>query len=352
MARTITTAIGDWFRQSQQPLPWRGIGDPYAIWISEVMLQQTQVATVIPYWNRFIEKYPDPPSLSSASQEEVLEMWAGLGYYSRCRNLHAAARLIVTDHDGQFPRDPEQVRKLPGIGEYTTAAICSIAFDESLAVVDGNVQRVFCRYLGIDGDPRRGDAKRSVHEAADAALDHDHPGDHNQAMMDLGRSICTPRSPACQICPLGNGCVARASGEQTRWPQPRPKRATEEQWWASAVVMQGQQVLTWKGDGELLAGHRGPPLARLAGPGIHAEKMADRELRRFGIEGATPLGHGDRFRHAITHRRLQIYPLVYQFTGEIPEAATTIPIEEGGRLPALHRKSLAAARKLLLEEPR
>lgn len=349
MVRQITTKLADWYRRSNQQLPWRGIRDPYAIWLSEVMLQQTRVSTVIGYWNRFIDKYPDAQSLAAAGLDEVLEMWAGLGYYSRGRNLHQAAKMIVTDHGGQFPRDPEQVRKLPGIGEYTTAAICSIAFGESLAVVDGNVERVLCRYLGIDGDPRRADARQRIRQAANEALDRDQPGDHNQAMMDLGRSICTSRSPDCHRCPLATGCVARASGEPTRWPQPRPKRPTEQQWWASAVVIQDQQVLIWSSDGELLGGHRGPPLVKLTGPGVDAEQLASAQLELLGIESPVLLGHADRFRHAITYRKLEIYPLLYRWSGDLPEGVSTIPIDRGDRLPALHRKSIAAARELLLE---
>ncbi|MEE2888927.1 MAG: A/G-specific adenine glycosylase [Planctomycetota bacterium] len=352
MVRKITTAVGDWFRQSHQQLPWRGVKDPYAIWLSEVMLQQTRVTTVIPYWNRFMKNYPDVQTLARAPRDEVLELWAGLGYYSRGQNLHKAAKMIVDDHAGQFPRDPEQVRKLPGIGEYTTAAICSIAFGQPLAVVDGNVERVLCRYLAIDGDPRKGDGRRRVQQAACDALDVDHPGDHNQALMDLGRSICTPRSPDCQRCPMASGCKARLSGQPTRWPQPRQKRTTEQQWWASAVVVQQQQVLVWTGEGELLGGHRGPPLVQLTGPEVDAEKLTREQLERLGIEDPLLLGHGDRFRHAITYRRLEIYPLLYQWNGEIPEGVSTIPIDRGDRLPSLHRKAIAAARELLLEVPR
>ena len=352
MVRKVTAALADWFQSEQQSLPWRGIEDPYAIWLSEVMLQQTRVTTVIPYWHRFLEKYPDPKSLARAPLEQVLELWAGLGYYSRGRNLHAAACQIVNDHDGIFPRDPELIGKLPGVGEYTTAAICSIAYGQPLAVIDGNVERVLSRYLKIDGNPKSGTARKRIQQAADDALDQENPGDHNQALMDLGRSICTPRGPDCQRCPLASGCGARASGEPTRWPTRRQKRTTEQQWWASAVVVCGERVLVWIGDGELLAGHRGTPLARLSGSGLDADKMIGKEFKRLGLDGAELIGHADRFQHAITYRKLFIHPLVYRYQGEIPAGVETIPIDGGDRLPALHRKSIAAARELLLEVSR
>jgi len=347
MVQQITRALAKWFSRSDLQLPWRGVKDPYAIWLSEVMLQQTRVATVIPYWNRFMKNYPDVKSLARAPQDEVLENWAGLGYYSRGRNLHNAARQIVAEHDGIFPRDPQLVRNLPGVGEYTTAAICSIAFGEPLAVVDGNVERVLCRYHKIDGNPKSGPTRKQIHKAAADALDQKHPGNHNQALMDLGRSVCTPRSPDCQICPLASGCGARSSGNPTAWPTRPRKRATEQQWWASAVVICDDQILVWIGDGELLSGHRGPPLVRLSGPDDEPKKMVENEFKRLGFTGAKLIGHGDKFQHAITYRKLEIHPLVYRYHGVIPNDLDTVPIERGDRLPALHRKSIAAARELI-----
>lgn len=350
MVQEITKALSSWFQSEQQSLPWRGVSDPYAIWLSEIMLQQTRIATVIPYWQRFLKNYPDPVSLAKAPVEEVLEMWAGLGYYSRGRNLHAAARQIVENHDGIFPTDPELVRKLPGIGEYTTAAICSIAFASPLAVIDGNVERVLCRYLKIDGNPKSGAARKQLKKATEDALDHGNPGDHNQALMDLGRTICTPRSPDCPQCPLASGCQARASGDPTRWPTRQKKRPTEQQWWASAVVLHEDQVLVWISDGELLAGHRGPPLVKLSGPGLQARELIREEFQRLGLHDAELIGHADHFQHAITYRKLEIYPLVYRYQGEIPTDVKTVPISGADRLPALHRKSITAASELVLED--
>src|SRR5690242_9122262 len=182
-----------WFRQFQRDLPWRRTKDPYAIWVSEIMLQQTRVAAVIPYYERFLERFPDIHSLAAAPQEEVLRLWSGLGYYSRARNLQKAAQHIVERHAGEFPRDVESVRALCGIGEYTEAAILSIAFGAKRAVLDGNVARVLARLEGIRGDLRESRRWKSLQNTATNLLDTESPGDWNQAMMELGATVCTPR---------------------------------------------------------------------------------------------------------------------------------------------------------------
>jgi len=159
LTHSVSERLLRWYSENRAEMPWRGCDNPYAIWLSEVMLQQTQIRSVIPYWHKFMDHYPDISTLASADEDAVLEDWAGLGYYSRGRNLHKAAQQIMTLHEGQFPRDPEEVRSLPGVGEYTTAAICSIAFGKQMAVVDGNVERVICRHRTLTGDPRKGEAK-------------------------------------------------------------------------------------------------------------------------------------------------------------------------------------------------
>ena len=351
MKPRITDNLSNWFRRSRQELPWRGSSDPYAIWLSEVMLQQTRIATVIPYWTRFMKCYPDPASLAAAPIEEVLEMWAGLGYYSRGRNLHDAAKMIVEEYGGLFPEDPEQVRRLPGVGEYTTAAICSIAFQQPLAVIDGNVERVLCRVHRIDGDPKSGAARIAIAEAARDALDRHAPGDHNQAMMDLGRRVCTPRNPSCSDCPLAGECGALESGDVSRWPQPRKRRATEEQWWAAAVVVAADEVLLWPSDGELLKGQAGTPLVRLTGPEQDADPILELKFEEMGIPVPQVHGHGDLYQHAITYRKLQVRPLVYRWKGPVPPGVKRIPLHRADRVPALHRKAIAAAQQLLVGEP-
>ena len=201
-----------WFQTFQRELPWRKNRDPYRIWISEVMLQQTRVAAVIPYYERFLARFPDVESLASAPQEEVLRLWSGLGYYSRARNLQHAAQQIVARHQGKFPRQREELLALAGIGEYTAAAILSIAFDEKHAVLDGNVARVVSRLEAIRGDLREPKRWNKLQASADRLLARESSGDWNQAMMELGATLCTPRSPQCLLCPVAQFCEGRKLG--------------------------------------------------------------------------------------------------------------------------------------------
>jgi A/G-specific adenine glycosylase len=226
-----------WFRQFQRDLPWRRTKDAYRIWVSEIMLQQTRVAAVIPYYERFLERFPDVRALAEAPQEEVLRMWSGLGYYSRARNLQRAAQRIVAKHGGEFPRKPEDVLALPGVGAYTGAAVLSIAFGEKLAVLDGNVRRVLARLDAIRGDLREAKQWRGLQQTADALLDRDEPGNWNQAMMELGATVCTPSSPQCLLCPAAEFCEARKLGLAEQLPEKRKKRETVEVSLAAAVFI-------------------------------------------------------------------------------------------------------------------
>ncbi len=226
-----------WFRQYRRDLPWRRTKDPYRIWLSEIMLQQTRVAAVIPYYERFLARFPDVRALAAVPQEEVLRLWSGLGYYSRARNLQRAAQEIVAKHGGIFPRDEKDALALPGIGRYTAAAILSIAYGAKHAVLDGNVARVLARIFAVHGDLR--DAKRwqSLQQSADALLDAKSPSDWNQAMMELGATLCTPQSPQCLLCPVTQFCQARKLGIAESLPARRKKRATEAITLAAAVLL-------------------------------------------------------------------------------------------------------------------
>jgi A/G-specific adenine glycosylase len=226
-----------WFRQYQRDLPWRPTKDPYRIWLSEIMLQQTRVAAVIPYYERFLERFPDIHALAAAPQEEVLRLWSGLGYYSRARNLHAAAQEIVAKHGGVFPRAEKDALELPGIGRYTAAAILSIAYGAKYAVLDGNVARVLARIFAVQGDLR--DAKRwqSLQDSAGTLLEPKSPGDWNQAMMELGATLCTPQSPQCLLCPVAQFCQARKLALADSIPVRRRKRATEKIELAAAILL-------------------------------------------------------------------------------------------------------------------
>jgi A/G-specific adenine glycosylase len=226
-----------WFNNYRRDLPWRKNRDPYRVWISEIMLQQTRVAAVIPYYEKFLTRFPDVESLASAPQKEVLRLWSGLGYYSRARNLQKAAQQIVAKYAGQFPRQREELLALAGIGEYTASAILSIAFDDKHAVLDGNVARVVARLEAIRGDLREPKRWRDLQVIADRLLAHESAGDWNQAMMELGATICLPRSPQCLLCPVATFCAGRKLGIAETLPEKRKKRATVSVQLVSVVLL-------------------------------------------------------------------------------------------------------------------
>ena len=226
-----------WFRREKRALPWRERRDPYRIWISEIMLQQTRVAAVIPYYERFMKRFPTVEVLAGAQIESVLQFWAGLGYYSRARNLHQAAKQIVGEHTGEFPHSIDAALTLPGIGAYTSAAILSIAYGVPAAVLDGNVARVLARLGAVEGDLRAPNRWSMLRDAADTLLDAKNASDWNESMMELGATICTPRAPQCGVCPIGKFCRARALGIQDDLPAKRVKRATEQVTLVAAVLL-------------------------------------------------------------------------------------------------------------------
>ncbi|MBN2733051.1 MAG: A/G-specific adenine glycosylase, partial [Balneolaceae bacterium] len=199
----------DWYDTNKRSMPWRDSDNPYYIWLSEIMLQQTRVDQATPYFNRFIERFPTVHDLAKADQQDVLSVWEGLGYYSRARYLHHASKTVVEDFDGIVPDNWNEITQLKGIGPYTAAAVLSIAYQKPHAVVDGNVIRVLSRYFGIEDDVRRAATKNRIQERADGLLDQQRPGDFNQAVMELGATICTPSNPDCNSCPIAAGCIAR-----------------------------------------------------------------------------------------------------------------------------------------------
>ncbi|MCA9002346.1 MAG: A/G-specific adenine glycosylase, partial [Planctomycetes bacterium] len=221
----IQGVLLEWFRSAKRDLPWRRISDPYGIWISEAMLQQTRVATVIEYWVAFMAEFPTVEALAIASEERVLAAWSGLGYYSRARSLKAAAERIVADHGGEFPRERSRALDLPGVGEYTAGAVLSIAYDLPEALVDGNVERVLSRLFGLRAVAGSGPLRRHAWKLAAHCLDPESPGDWNQALMELGALICTPGEPKCGECPCQKLCLAKKRGEAADWPSPKPRRA-------------------------------------------------------------------------------------------------------------------------------
>ncbi len=239
----VRTNLLRWYRKNARRLPWRESADPYAIWVSEVMLQQTQVKTVLHFYPGFMQAYPDLKSLAQSNLQDVLKHWEGLGYYARARNLHRAARLIVADHEGRLPPDRSWLQKLPGIGDYIAAAVLSIAFNQPYAVVDGNVKRVLARVLEIDSPVNQSASTRKFQAAADKLLDAQHPGDHNQAVMELGALVCTPANPTCDTCPVSFACLAFEHRTVDAYPRKIKARPTPKVHLVIGVVFRKNRVL-------------------------------------------------------------------------------------------------------------
>ncbi|WFU39264.1 A/G-specific adenine glycosylase [Bradyrhizobium sp. CB82] len=245
-------ALLEWYDRHRRQLPWRARAgetpDPYRVWLSEIMLQQTTVKAVGPYFEKFVARWPDVTALGSASQEDVLRMWAGLGYYSRARNLHACAVAVAREHGGVFPDSEENLRSLPGIGPYTAAAIAAIAFDRRTMPVDGNIERVVSRLFAVEEELPQ--AKPLIQQLAATLLadsraddEKSRAGDSAQALMDLGSSICTPKKPACSLCPLNEGCIARAQGTRETFPRKAPKKNGTLRRGAAFVIVRGDELL-------------------------------------------------------------------------------------------------------------
>jgi len=296
-----------WYRRERRDLPWRRTRDPYAIWVSEAMLQQTRVETVIPYYERFLELFPDAESLARADSDAVLGAWAGLGYYSRARNLQQAARVVVDRHGGRLPDTAQGLRELPGIGRYTAGAVASIAFDRAEPVVDGNVARVLARLFDIREDVKRPEVSRRLWDEAAQLARGRSPGDLNQALMELGATVCTKHSPRCQACPLAPRCAARAAGDpealpvKARRPAPRELEAV-----AALLLRRGRALAVRRPPHGLLGG-----LWELPGGDLQPRERPARGLRRalgerlgLAVDGVRRLGTVD---HVFTHRRLRLH---------------------------------------------
>jgi A/G-specific adenine glycosylase len=236
-ASRLSSKLLRWYRLHKRTLPWRGHPDPYAVWVSEIMLQQTRVETVIPYFERWMHLFPTITALANASERSVLNAWEGLGYYSRARNLHKAAKIIAESHHGEIPRDLNELSKLPGIGRYTLGAIASIAFDMNVPALDGNIKRVYARICDLSEpvDSPKGD--KLLWEIAEKYLPPKEAGDYNQALMDLGATICVPRNPRCLICPLMSLCKARENGTQDQRPVKLPKKVVPHHVHAAGVIV-------------------------------------------------------------------------------------------------------------------
>jgi A/G-specific adenine glycosylase len=297
--RDLRAKLLRWYRRSKRDLPWRRTRDPYAVWISEVMLQQTRVAAVLPYYERFLARFPDVAALARADEEQVLALWSGLGYYRRARALHAGARAVMERHAGELPGDPGALRDLPGIGRYTAGAIASIAFDRPEPVLDGNVRRVLSRLLAL-----RDAGDSTLWALARTLVAGPHPGDLNQALMELGAIVCTPRGPRCDLCPLRRACKARASGDPESVPARREAAPPVTVRVAVAWIPRGGRVLLQRsGNGPLRGAWDLPAIE------VRRGEKVESALRRRLAGRALEIEVGPRrarLAHAIMNRRLVI----------------------------------------------
>ncbi len=308
-----------WFDQNAAELPWRGLRDPYRIWLSEIMLQQTQIETVVPYYKRFLQKYPSIQDLATAPLDDVLKLWEGLGYYSRARNLHKTARIVSDELGGQFPQSADELMRLPGIGAYTAGAIASIAYNQPTPVLDGNVIRVFARCIDLDEDVTQTTVKNRLWALATDWVPDQRPGDYNQALMELGQTICRPRNPACADCPVRSGCAAYEQGTQHERPVKKKKAPTPHYDVAAGIIHddQGRLLIAQRPADGLLGGLWEFP----GGKQESGETMAEclkRELREELAIEVEVAGLFVRVKHAFTHFRITLHAHTCRYAGATP----------------------------------
>ncbi len=334
-----------WYDAVARDLPWRRTRDPYAIWVSEIMLQQTRVDTVVRYYDRFIEKFPSAHRLAQAREDDVMAAWSGLGYYRRARLLHAGVREVVARYGGEVPSEPKARRALPGVGRYTAGAIGSIAFDLQEPIVDGNVARVLCRIHAIETPPEARETQALLWTEAEKIVLGERPGALNQALMELGAMVCTKASPACERCPVNNACAARAQGRQNELPVARtrkpPKRWTLVGIVATSARAKRPAVLLTRGEGALFGGLWNLPVAEGHGR-TNAQALSD----ALGVTLATGKALGV-VRHVLSHRAIELELWAGEIAVSKLKASTgkLVPLVELSELgiSQLTRKALALA---------
>ncbi len=311
-----------WFAQhGRSGLPWQSPRTAYRVWLSEVMLQQTQVAAVVPYFNRFIERFPTVAALAEAPGDEVMRYWAGLGYYARARNLHAAAQRLMAEHGGEFPQSIEAMQALPGVGRSTAGAILAQAFGARQAILDGNVKRVLSRWAGIDGYPGESAVAKQLWQLSESLLPAAQLADYTQALMDLGATLCTARNPACERCPLQSDCVARQQARTASLPTPKPRRRrpVREAWLLLARNAAGEWLLEKRPGAGIWGGLWCPPV--VASDADWPQTLAEAHGLRL-----EQVQHDAVITHAFTHFELRLTPvhgLALASTGSAREAATS-----------------------------
>jgi len=310
----------DWYHNNKRDMPWRRTSDPYRIWISEIMLQQTRVDTVIPYYQRFLEAFPTVQDLANADQHKVLKLWEGLGYYSRARNMHQAAIEVQQERNGIIPDSYDELLKLKGIGPYTAAAISSIAFQEQRAVVDGNVIRVMSRFYGIEDDVRRTAVKNQIQQLTDEIIPREQPGEFNQGVMELGALVCTPRNPLCDSCPLSTACTAYNSARTETIPYKSKKKKIPHHQIGVGMVTDtdGRLLIALRPDDAMLGGLWEFP----GGKKKHGESLTDTVQRELQEELGVTVQVNDKFmklKHAYSHFKITLHAYWCVITSGTPE---------------------------------
>lgn len=320
MSAELAAALLSWYDRHARSLPWRGHPDPYAVWVSEIMLQQTRVETVIPYFLRWIERFPTLAALAAASEQDVLSVWEGLGYYSRARNLHRAARQVVEAHAGQLPRTRAELERLPGIGRYTAGAIASMAYGQDEPALDANIRRVLARVFDVSLPARSPQGEARLLQLARQVLPPGHAGDFNQALMDLGSAICTPHNPACLLCPLQTFCQAYQLGVQEQRPVLEAKAPVPHYTVTAAIIHRAGQVLLARRPSQgLLGGMWEFPGGKLEPGETLAQGLAREIQEELGVVVAVGADFGI-YHHGYTHFKVSLHAFFCQLLAGEPRA--------------------------------
>jgi A/G-specific adenine glycosylase len=352
-------------RHGRHDLPWQNTSDAYRVWLSEIMLQQTQVATVIPYYLRFLDRFPRLADLAAAPLTEVMALWSGLGYYARARNLHACAQAVMQRHGGKFPHDPDLIAQLPGIGRSTANSIATFCFGAQAPILDGNVKRVLCRAFGIEGFPGSGAVEKHLWALATELMPTRHGATYNQAQMDLGATVCTRSKPRCAACPLHDICVARTTGREAELPQAKPRRVIPLRQATLLVLLDGKRVLLeTRPPAGIWGGLQSLPELPV---GAEARQWAEQHFAcrvsaatcpRSGIPGAQSGAALPSFVHVFSHFRLDITPLLLRVEAapramEATQHWLALDALEAAALPAPVRRileQLASAEEIAQDE--
>jgi len=336
----FVTALLEWYAKNARGVPWRSYQSAYRTWVSEIMLQQTQVDTVIPYFETWMARFPDIRNLASADEQEVLSLWEGLGYYSRARNLHQAARIVMAEWEGELPQTPEDLQRLPGIGPYTAAAIASIAFGADVAAVDGNIRRVLSRLFNITVPARSTEGEKTLWKLAEDNLPAGQGGTYNQALMDLGATICTPKNPACDACPVSKECLALELGVQEERPVKQPRKKVPHHIVTAAIIQKdGRVLLAQRHNQSLLGGLWEFPGGTMEAKDADLEACLVREIEEeLAVEIRVDMPFG-QYKHAYTHYKITLHAFLCELISkQEPQALASqalewVPIKNLGNFP-------------------